>query len=462
MIKTLSYKSKKMNADTLTPIGIFQNMDGKKKFLLESSYQYEAKGKFSFIGSNPYQEIIGRGNTTTVIDCQTKEEKVIDQNILQYVKENLPNIEYELPLAFTGGAVGYIGYDAIRAFAPIGEELPDELEMPDVHFMVFENLIVYEHGNDTVHIIATNLHNEKEEQLDERINQIEKSLYQHKPEQENEAEALEFNFKPDIPKEKFIEKVKAAQKYIHSGETLQIVISQRMKADFQGDPFRFYRKLRRANPSPYMFYIDFEDYLIIGASPESLVQATGKHVVTNPIAGTKPRANSEAEEKQVIKDFLKDPKELSEHEMLVDLSKSDFSKVCDPETITVPTYMKIEKYQHVIHIVSEVQGELKEDATSIDALIACLPAGTVSGAPRLRAMQIINEIEEKKRGFYSGGIGYIGFNRDLNMALAIRTMAVKDGSAYLQAGAGIVAESNPEMEYYETMHKSRSLMEVTK
>src|SRR5690606_24398781 len=178
-----------------------------------------------------------------------------------------------------------------------------------------------------------NLHNENEEQLDERINQIEKSLYQHKPEQENEAEALEFNFKPDIPKEKFIEKVKAAQKYIHSGETLQIVISQRMKADFQGDPFRFYRKLRRANPSPYMFYIDFEDYLIIGASPESLVQATGKHVVTNPIAGTKPRANSEAEEKQVIKDFLKDPKELSEHEMLVDLSKSDFSKVCDPETI---------------------------------------------------------------------------------------------------------------------------------
>ncbi|WP_368653943.1 anthranilate synthase component I [Ornithinibacillus sp. 4-3] len=462
MIKTLSYKSKNMNADTLTPIGIFQNMDGKKKFLLESSYQYEAKGKFSFIGSNPYQEIIGSGNTTTVIDCQTKEEQVIDQNILQYVKENLPNIEYELPLAFTGGAVGYIGYDAIRAFAPIGEELPDELEMPDVHFMVFENLIVYEHGNDTVHIIATNLHNEKEEQLDERINQIEKSLYQHKPEQENEAEALEFNFKPDIPKEKFIEKVKAAQKYIHSGETLQIVISQRMKADFQGDPFRFYRKLRRANPSPYMFYIDFEDYLIIGASPESLVQATGKHVVTNPIAGTKPRANSEAEEKQVIKDFLKDPKELSEHEMLVDLSKSDFSKVCDPETITVPTYMKIEKYQHVIHIVSEVQGELKEDATSIDALIACLPAGTVSGAPRLRAMQIINEIEEKKRGFYSGGIGYIGFNRDLNMALAIRTMAVKDGSAYLQAGAGIVAESNPEMEYYETMHKSRSLMEVTK
>jgi len=230
-----------------------------------------------------------------------------------------------------------------------------------------------------------------------------------------------------------------------------------MVATITDDPFSIYRKLRTANPSPYMFYIDFADYLIIGASPESLVQTTGRTVVTNPIAGTKPRGKNEAEDAMIAYELLQDPKEVAEHDMLVQLSKDDLHPICKQGSIQVPVYKDIVKYEHVMHIVSETHGILKDHLTSFDALVACLPAGTVSGSPKIRAMQIINELEDERRGFYAGGIGYITFNHDINIAIAIRSLIIKDKIAYVQAGAGIVQDSIAENEYMETLHKAKSL-----
>ncbi len=245
-----------------------------------------------------------------------------------------------------------------------------------------------------------------------------------------------------------------------AGDVFQIVLSQRLTADFSGDAFSFYRKLRASNPSPYMFFLDFEDYTVLGASPESLIKASGNLVTANPIAGSRPRGKTLAQDEQLTTELLADEKELAEHRMLVDLSRNDLGRVCKVGTVELTKYMTVEKYQHIMHIVSEVQGELADNMTGLDALIAALPAGTVSGAPKIRAMELINQFEKKKRGLYAGAVGYINMNGDLDLALAIRTMVIKDNKAYVQAGAGLVYDSDPETEYHETLHKAKSLTEV--
>lgn len=453
--KKLAYKLLEKNADILTPVGIFKRLLGEKKFLLESSFQHETKGKYSYIGADPYEEVIGHGKETKIINLLTKEEKVVKQNALHYLKDNFPKLVIEMPLPFTGGAIGYVGYDAIRQFASIGEELTDELNMPDYHFMMYETIIVYEHRTEKAHIVTMNIDDASGDELNDRLQkiseQLDKQIVIPDPEPTNVI------FEAQISKEKFIENVEKAKGYIDAGEASQIVLSQRMIAELDGDPFSFYRELRTANPSPYMFYIDFTDYLIIGASPESLVQTTGQNVVTNPIAGTRPRGKTNSEDEKLQSDLLHDKKELLEHEMLVHASKEELLHICEKDSIDVPVYMDVVKYEHVMHIVSEVHGTLQDDKSSIDALIACLPAGTVSGSPKVRAMQLINEIETERRGFYAGGIGYITFNHDVNLAISIRSLVVKDGRAYLQTGAGIVADSVPETEFLETLHKAKSL-----
>ncbi len=455
---TLTYKLSKQNADTLTPIGIFSNLQGEKKFLLESSYFHEKKGKFSFIGADPYEEMTGTQTETKIINYETQREKTLPEPALSVLKDHFPKQETDLPFPFIGGGIGYIGYDGIRAFEKIGADLPDDLGMPDVHLMFYKNVIIFDHSNESVYLLAMNPDQDPEHTLDERLAKLKKVL-KPAPAPEPVSETA-IRFQPEADKETFIENVKLAKEHIASGEVRQVVLSQRMQAEMEGSPFSFYRKLRRANPSPYMFYMDFSDYIVLGASPESLVQTTGETVITNPIAGTKPRGSTVVEDDANSRELLADKKEISEHDMLVDLSKFDLSRVCNKDSITTPVYKQIEKYEHVMHMVSEVRGKLKADFTSVDALIACLPAGTVSGAPKLRAMQIINNLEEKKRSVYGGGIGYIGFNHDLNMALTIRSLVIKEGTAYLQAGAGIVADSIPENEYNETLHKARSLIEA--
>lgn len=451
----LTYKRMEKHADLLTPVSIFKRLRGTKKFLLESSFQHETKGKFSYIGANPYLEIIGNGKQTTTIDLTTNEKTTHNVNALEYMQLHLPKIETDIPLSFTGGAIGYVSYDTIREFVDVGPELPDELNMPDIHFMVYDTIIAYEHRTEKAHIIAINVQGEPESKLDEKIAQIEADLNAtiDIPELTNGG----LKFKPQIDEATFIEKVEKAQQYIRTGEAEQIVLSQRMVADLTCDPFSFYRHLRSKNPSPYMFYIDFTDYLIVGSSPESLVQTNGREVVTNPIAGTRPRGKTAEEDAQLEKELLRDTKEINEHEMLVELSKRDFYDICELNSIHVPVYMDVVKYEHVMHIVSEVHGTLKDGATSLDALVACLPAGTVSGSPKARAMQIINELETVKRGVYAGGIGFISFSHDINIAIAIRSLVIKDEKAYLQAGAGIVIDSVPKKEFEETLQKARSL-----
>ena len=461
MIKQqLTYKLILKNADTLTPVGIFKRLEGKKKFLLESSFQHETKGKFSYIGANPYQEIIGSANQTKIIDVKTAEEKLVNQPAIEYLKQHLPKIDCDLPLPFTGGAIGYVAYDAIRQFANLGEEQTDELEMPDYHFMLYDTIVIYEHRTEKAHILTLNLNGSSNEELELRVEKISEQLDKQISIPDPTLQPIKFE--PTISKETFIERVEKAKKFIESNETEQIVLSQRMVAQLDGDPFSFYRELRTSNPSPYMFYIDFTDYLIIGASPESLVQTTGNQVVTNPIAGTRRRGQTVLEDETLQKELLSDPKELSEHDMLVELSKTDLLAVCAKESIQVPVYKDVVKYEHVMHIVSEVHGTLQENKTSMDALIACLPAGTVSGSPKERAMQIINEIEQERRGFYAGGIGYISFNHDINLAISIRSIVVKNNRAYLQVGAGIVSDSVPKNEYLETLHKAKSLTNLNK
>lgn len=452
------YKMIEKNADTLTPVGIYKRLQGKKKFLLESSFQHETKGKYSYIGANPYEEIIGFGDKTKVINVETKEEKVFQCNTLDYFKKHFRKIDIDIPLPFIGGAIGYVGYDAISQFVSTGEELEDPLNMPDYHFMLYDTIIVYEHRTEKAHIIALNVQNLKEVELDERLTKINHEL--SAPVNIAEPNLTPITFSAQLAKEEFINRVQTAKQYIERGEAAQIVLSQRMVATFEEDPFSFYRELRTRNPSPYMFYIDFTDYFILGASPESLVQTNGRNVVTNPIAGTRRRGKSEAEDKVLENDLLQDKKELTEHEMLVELSKRDLEKVCELQSIHIPVLKDVVKYEHVMHIVSEVHGTLREDKSSFDALIACLPAGTVSGLPKERAMQIINELETEKRGVYAGGIGYISFNHDINLAIAIRSLIVKDGKAYLQTGAGIIDESIPEKEYEETLQKAKSLTNI--
>lgn len=453
-----AYKLLKVNADTLTPIGIFQRLDGERKFLLESSFEHDKKGKYSYIGSDPYEEVIGNGNTTTVTNHESGTITEYPYNALTYLQEHFPKLDLDLPLPFTGGAIGYIGYDVIRQFEEIGAHLPDDLDMPDIHFMVYKNLIIYEHHNQTVSLVSINIDRSDEQCLANRLDTLKAVL--HRKVDQLTADVSDLQFKSDLTDEDFKHRVKLAKDHIHQGDALQIVVSKRMKSKIAGEPLSYYRKLRMANPSPYMFYIDFKDYVIIGASPESLIQTNGTQVITNPIAGTRPRGKTTHDDRVLKAELLADKKEVAEHEMLVSLSKDDLKQICDPDSITIPTYMNVEMYQHVMHIVSEVHGILKSDQTSLDALISSLPAGTVSGSPKVRAMQIINELEDTKRGFYGGGIGYINFNHDLNLALAIRSLIIKDDYAYLQTGAGIVHDSIPEDEFHETLHKARSLMEV--
>jgi anthranilate synthase component I len=447
-----------MEGDTLTPISIFKKISGKKKFLLESSLKHENSGRYSMIGADPVLEIKGYNGENHIITNDGVE--VVEGRTLDIVKNLLPQYQHkEANFPFVGGAVGYVGYDSIRQYENIGPQLDTELSMPDIHLMFYEQVIIYDHLEQKVFLAASPiLKKTTTEQLvqqnEKRKEELQAKSYIEEPKGANLS-----SFKASTSKEKFIENVKIAKEYISKGDIFQVVLSQRMHANFTGDPFSFYRKLRITNPSPYMYYLDFEDYVVAGSSPESLVKAKQSLVITNPIAGTRPRGKNDVEDLQLEKDLINDEKELAEHRMLVDLGRNDLGKICKFGSVDVHKYMAIEKYKHVMHLVSEVSGELAQNQQSADALISCLPAGTVSGAPKIRAMEIINELETEKRGVYSGAIGYFSVNGNMDFALAIRTMLIKDNTAYIQAGAGIVYDSIPEKEYEETIHKLKTFLE---
>jgi len=447
--------------DTLTPISIFQRLKGVKKCLLESSLKHEHSGRYSFIAANPAVELKGSGNNTILIKKQSIE--TLRANPLEVLKKIVPNIENEFmkEIPFIGGAAGFVSYDIVRYYEEIGETPRDEMIIPEVHFLLFETIVVFDHLTQKVFIVGIPIIDQSSlEDIKDLVEETKNQILNEREEAPSQVSIS--SYEASISKEEFIERVKKAKEYIVEGDIFQVVLSQRMRATIEGDPFSFYRKLRVQNPSPYMYYFDFEEYVVAGASPESLMKAVGETVYTNPIAGTRPRGKTQEEDEQLSVELIQDEKELAEHRMLVDLGRNDLGRVCEFGSVQISKYMDIEKYKHVMHIVSEVKGTLKEEFHPIDALISCLPAGTVSGAPKIRAMEIINELEDVKRGIYSGAVGYYSANGNIDFALAIRTMVVKDSKAYIQAGAGIVYDSVPEKEYEETIHKMRAFLEVEK
>jgi anthranilate synthase component I len=460
-IKT-DYFIKEIKGDTLTPISILQKISGNKKFLLESSHKYNDSGRYSFIGADPAFELISRGDSNEII-TRNGGRKVLKGNPLELLKTLIPPMgQVEFPFPFIGGAIGYVGYDIIRKYEVIGEELPNGMEMPDIHLMFYEEVIVFDHLEDKVLICGCPLSRESDNAL------IEKRIYERieelkKPTFYATDEPFSFSgFESETTKETFIKNVEIAKEHILAGDIFQVVLSRRMKSQFTGEPLSLYRKHRANNPTPYMFYIDFDAYTVIGSSPESLIKTRANNVISNPIAGTKKRGRTNEEDLLIEQELKSDEKELAEHKMLVDLGRNDLGKICEFGSVHVDKYMAVEKYRHVMHLVSEVSGQLNSDKTAIDALAACLPAGTVSGAPKVRAMEIINTLEKSKRGLYSGAVGYLSADGNMDFALAIRTMILKEGSAYIQAGAGIVYDSDPESEYQETINKLNSFLEGEK
>ncbi|HLR10174.1 MAG TPA: chorismate-binding protein [Sporosarcina sp.] len=452
-MKTIHHTTMQKHGDLLTPVSIFYKLQGQQKCLLESSFVHETKGKYSFIAMNPVQEIIGHQTYTTIRYTKENRSERFEMDALRYLEQVFPKIDVPLPFPFYGGAIGYLSFDSVQTHLSTQD---DELNMPDAHFLVYDTVIVYEHRTNLLHLVAFGLNGESIETLDDRLQNVYAQLEYDVPIPSQPENTLQFV--PQIPKETFIQQVERAQQLLKTENMQQIVLSQRLIADMTGDAFSFYRHLRAANPSPYMFYIDFGPYLVVGASPESLVHTTGTQVRTNPIAGTRPRGKT-AEEDLIIQQSLRtDEKELTEHDMLVALSEQDLQKVCDARTITTPIYKKIEMYEHVMHLVSEVHGTLRAGCSSVDALKTCFPAGTVSGSPRQKAMQLLQALEPQKRGVYAGGIGYFSFNHDLNFAIAIRSLVIRNEKAYLQVGAGIIEQSIPEKEYEETLHKAQSLL----
>lgn len=441
---------RKVEGDSLTPIAVFNRLQGSRKCLLESSLKTSVTGRYSFIGSDPAKTFIGKGLELREIDFRTGTETVHSGKPLELLKKLVPFRSADVEgLPFIGGALGYIGYDAIGAYEPVEAARENTLEMPDIHLHLYETIVVFDHVKNDVTIISFE---GKAEEVETQLQVAESvgSQEQQRP--------LVFKSKTDA--EAFKKKVAQAKRHIENGDIFQIVLSQRLSADYGGDAFSLYRRLRKQNPSPYQFFIDFVDYAVVGASPESLLTIRDGHMVTNPIAGTRKRGQTEEEDTRLAADLEQDEKERAEHQMLVDLSRNDVGRVASIGSVKIPKYMVVERYQHVMHLVSEVTGELGNHMHPLDALVSCLPAGTVSGAPKVRAMQLIQHFEDERRGVYGGAVGYLGFNGNLDVALAIRTFVAKDGQVHVQAGAGIVYDSDPQAEFEETLHKARSLTEV--
>lgn len=462
--------SMEVYADMETPISLFKRFAKGRCFLLESVEGGEKWARYSFIGRNPFLTLSSNNGLCVINDKEIQEVKqgnpveLLRSIISRYKTAHMENLP-----RFTGGAVGFIGYDIVRYYENLPLGLKDDLELPDCEFMLTDEVIAYDHLKQKIHIIV-NLHVDQHFERSyvtvvERIKEIYKEIIDSRwkvsqPVINLERNRREVAYTSNVSKYDFCKAVRKAKEYIRDGDIFQVVLSQRFEVEVQSEPLDIYRALRVINPSPYMYYLGFEDFCIIGSSPETLVRVEGEMVETCPIAGTRRRGKDEKEDLELEQELLSDEKELAEHTMLVDLGRNDIGRVSKFGSVKVVSPMHIERYSHVMHIVSNVIGILRDDMDAFDALTAVIPAGTVSGAPKVRAMEIIDELEEYKRGPYAGALGYIGFDGTMDMCLTIRTLILKGGKAYLQAGAGIVADSVPEKEYDETLRKADALFKA--
>jgi anthranilate synthase component 1 len=461
---------KSVTADLLTPVSAFLTVARNEPhaFLLESVERGEQIGRYTFLGARPYMQVQASGQDIVLIQGRRREQR--KGNVFQVVKELLrqhrPATMPGLP-PFTAGAVGYFAYDVVRQLENIGERAALDVSVPDCCLMFFDRLLAFDHLRHQIHIVAAaDLSREGPRKAYDRavvdIAALEKKLEAGLPRgimrPARRSRQGKLKVHAGTSRERFMRSVQRAKEYIAAGDVFQVVLSQRLDFNPGVAPFDLYRALRTVNPSPYLYFLRMGDTHVLGSSPEMLVRVKDRKLEYRPIAGTHPRGRDEAEDKQLEEQMLHDEKERAEHVMLVDLGRNDLGRVSDYGSVKVRDLMYVERYSHVMHLVSALEGKLREGLDALDAFAACFPAGTLSGAPKVRAMQIIEELEPVRRGVYGGSVLYADFAGNLDSCIAIRTMLMKGKKAYLQAGAGIVADSDPASEFQECMNKAQALL----
>src|SRR5919202_3214163 len=458
---------KEIVADLLTPVSAFLKIaeDADYAFLLESVEGGEHVGRYSFLGKDPFL-ILRAGDSRTTIErggAVSESEKPFIETLRSRRADFRSPFVPALP-RFTGGAVGYLGYGAASWFEPVLGDLGEGADGADpAGFMLFDTVLAFDHVQHRILIIA-NARITADDDLESlyqfacaKIQFLERELERNLS-RTRHVSSNGLELRSNHTREKFEQQVRAAKEYIAAGDIYQVVLSQRFEADVDADPFTVYRALRHVNPSPYMYFIRMGGVSVVGSSPEMLVRVEGSRVETHPIAGTRPRGRTNEEDMRLGEELKRNEKERAEHVMLVDLGRNDVGRVCEYGSVRVPQFMGLEKFSHVMHLTSIVEGKLADDRDRFDALVSCFPAGTVSGAPKVRAMQIIHQLEPSGRGLYAGAVGYLDFAGNLDFCITIRTVIMTKGKAYVQCGAGIVIDSNPTAEYEETRDKARALI----
>ena len=461
---------KSVSADLLTPVSAFLAIAGNEPhaFLLESVERGEQIGRYTFLGARPYMRLRARGSAIEIERGRRRER--VEGNVFQFVKQLLrdhkPAAVPGLP-PFTAGAVGYFSYDVVRQLENIGQHAKDDLCLPDCELMFFDRLLAFDHLRHQIHIVATaDVSRESPRAAYQRavkdIDALEKKLAAGlRPamwRRSTKGKSGKLKIHAGTSRAEFLRGVERCKRYIAAGDIFQVVLSQRLDFVPGVAPFDLYRALRQVNPSPYLYFLRMGETHVLGSSPEMLVRVTGRKLEYRPIAGTHPRGRDEAEDLQLEEKMRNDEKERAEHVMLVDLGRNDLGRVSEYGSVKVKDLMYVERYSHVMHLVSALEGKLRRDLDAIDAFAACFPAGTLSGAPKVRAMQIIEELEPVRRGIYGGSVLYADFAGNLDSCIGIRTMLMQGKHAYLQAGAGIVADSDPAREFEESMNKAQALL----
>ena len=465
---------RRLVGDPLTPVSAFHKLDdGGCACLFESVIGGEKVGRYSFLAVAPYLRVSARGREVEVSGPEGVERLTCDDP-LEELKHRLRGVQAlhlpELP-PFIGGAVGYAGYDVVRYTERLPDAPPDDRGLPDLSFGLYDELVVFDNVSKTLFVVALarldRFHGDARRAFDDAAGRVDRLVEKlSRPGRELAPADIRVEGDPNVAwtsnfcREDFEQAVRKCVEYIRAGDIFQVVLSQRLAVNIQADPFEIYRTLRVVNPSPFMFFLRTPEVTLVGSSPEIMCRVVDGRVTVRPLAGTRRRGSTDEEDQRLAEELLADPKERAEHVMLVDLGRNDVGRVARYGTVELSDVMMIERYSHVMHITSNVCGELAEGRDAFDALRACVPAGTVSGAPKVRAMEIIDELEPHRRGPYAGAVGYIDFGGNMDTCIALRTLVIQDGTAYVQAGAGIVADSEPDREYQETLNKARGLLKA--
>ncbi len=458
-------------SDSLTPVSAFSRIDsGEDACLFESVVGGEIVGRYSFLATDPKMRILAKGNDFTMIEGVATQTKTVENPLLELrrliASVRVPKLEGMPP--FTGGAIGYAGYDTVRYIENLPDAPPDDRQLSDLSFAFYDSMLVFDNINKTLTVITLAWPGKHESagaawddataSIDALIRRLHVPNQNLLPTDTNLQIDQPIDYESNFTRDEFKLAVEKCQEYIRAGDIFQVVISQRLEMRIDCDPFEVYRSLRVLNPSPFMFFLRTSETTLVGSSPEIMCRVVDGEVTVRPLAGTRRRGINPAEDRELERELLADEKERAEHAMLVDLGRNDVGRVAQYGSIRMPDLMVVERYSHVMHISSTVTGRLRDDCDAFDALMASLPAGTVSGAPKIRAMQIIDEIEKQRRGPYAGAVGYFDYSQNMDTCIALRTIVVIGDKAYVQAGAGIVADSDPDLEYEETLNKASGLL----